>query len=121
MSFAHFAFLGCSPYINGYCRVVKRSVDVVDRDWIVGVRRVATDVDHNRQASVLPSGHNLFRRYKVRNPRVQIDTVDKNVNLENLRKWTSLGCFCQVPLENIIPSKIVFSLGTEIAYVMLTH
>lgn len=43
----------------------------------------------------------------------EVNAVDKNVNIQNLREWSALGCLVEIPLKNIIPDWVSKVDGTQ--------
>ena len=43
---------------------------------------------------------------KVRDGGRKVDAVDEDVNIEDLLEGSTLGCFFQIPLENVVPRSI---------------
>lgn len=92
-----------SPDINSNGRLVKGGVDVVDGYGVIRIRSVAADVDYHAQASVFASSNSCLTGDEVWDLGGQINAVDKDINVQNLRERASLCSLCHVPLEDIIP------------------
>ena len=96
------------PYVHvpdghGHGGFLESRIDVVDRNRVEWVRRVAAHVDDHPQPTTRTSSIYLLVGNEWRYLRVQVNGVDENVNVQYLLKRTTLGSFFQVPLENVLP------------------
>ena len=64
--------------VNG--RLVERRVDRVDRDGVVGVRRVARDVNDDAERTLVPNGRDGLGRDERGDLGGEVDAVDEDVN-----------------------------------------
>ena len=95
--------IGCHvPDSHGHGRLFESRVDVVDRNRIERVRRVATDIDDHPQPTSRTRSIDLLMRYERWYLRGQVDAIDKDVNVQDLLEWTTLGGLIHVPLEDIV-------------------
>lgn len=109
--------------VNG--RVVEGRVDGVDRDWVVGVRGIATDVDDDAEGSLVAVSRDRLGRDERRDLGGQVDAVDENVDwrvetgsascvamegayrrtIKDLLERSSLGRLGHVPLDDVLAAR----------------
>jgi hypothetical protein len=51
---------------------------------------------------LLARGDDLIAGEEGRDRRIEIDAVDKNIDVQDLREWAAFGSFCKIPFENIV-------------------
>ena len=91
------------PYIDRYRWCRERCVDVVNWNWIEGVRGVATDIDNHTELPLRPGCNHLFLRDKRRDFGCEINAVDKNIDIQDLLEWTTLCRLREIPLKDVVP------------------
>lgn len=89
---------------NGDRRFRERSVDVVDRNRVVRVRRIATDVDHDPQLARLASSSDRLGGDERGDLGREVDAVDEDVDVEDLLEGTTLSGLRHIPLHDVIPA-----------------
>ena len=67
------------------------------------VRRIAAHIDDHPQPTSRTSNIDLLVRHERECLRAQVDAANKDVNIQDLFEWPTLGGFVQIPLENVIP------------------
>src|SRR6266508_1541422 len=97
---------GYSPHINRNRRFIERGIDGVDRNRVEGICCITADIDNNTQPTGFACFGNRFIRDKWRDLRGEIDAVHKDIDIEDLVKRTTLGCFSHIPLEDVVSGKI---------------
>jgi hypothetical protein len=97
----------------------ERSVDVVNWDRIVGVgsathqleRRIwskesllARDINDHCESSTVACLCHEFGGDEFGNWLREVDTVDKDINVNDLLERSSLGSLLHIPLDNVVPT-----------------
>lgn len=92
-----------SPNINSNGGLIKGGVDAIDGYGVVWVGGVAADINNDPQTPVLSGRNNGIPGDKVRDLRGEIDAVDEDVYVENLREGSALGGLVHIPLDDVVP------------------
>lgn len=71
---------GYIPNFNRYSGLIKRRVDVVNRNRVIRVCRVAAHVNDDTQTTRWTSGSDRLVRDKVRDLGGEVDAVDKDID-----------------------------------------
>lgn len=90
---------------NGDRRFRECRVDVVDRDRVVRVCGIATDIDYDPQPARLSSSGDRFRGDEGGDLGREVDAVDEDINIENLLEGSALGGLCHIPLHDVISTR----------------
>jgi hypothetical protein len=69
----------------------------------VRIGRIAADVHDNRQFALLARGDDLIASDEGGDRRIEINAVDKDINVQDLRERAPLGSLGKVPFEDIVP------------------
>ena len=99
----------------------ERSVDVVNWNRIVGVgstthqlrlgqqRRLsllARNIDNYCESSAIACFGHEFGGDELGNWLRKVDTVDKDINVDDLLEWSSLGSLLHIPLDDVVPTSV---------------
>ncbi len=92
---------------DGYsdCRFGEGRVHGINRNGVVRIRRVTTDVHGYPEPSSVPRGLDLFLGHERGDACREVNTVDKNVNIEYLLEGPALRGLIQVPFDNVISTQ----------------
>ena len=90
-----------SPNFYRHSRLRKGRVDRVDGQGIVGIRRVAADVDSHAEPPTLTGRFDLLVRDERRDGRAEVYAIDEDVRIQDLLEWSSPGRLSHVPLQDV--------------------
>lgn len=86
--------------VNPNGRVVEGGINIINRDWVVGVGSVARDIAHDAE---VPVGNVQAGQVdKVGDLLGEVNAVDKDVRLDNLGEGSALSGLRHIPLENVL-------------------
>lgn len=95
------------PNINWNRGFIKCSIDGIDRNRIEGIGCITADIDNNTQPTGFARFGNRFMCDEWRDLRAEVNAVHKYINIEDLVKGATLGCFRQVPLEDVVADRTI--------------
>ena len=95
------------PNFDSHRGFVKCGIYIINWNRVMGICRVAADINNHGQAPLDSCFRNLFRIYEKGYLRCEIYAIDEYVNVKDFLKWTTFGSLFQIPLNDIISTKEV--------------